>query len=342
MGNTETNQVQRQRAETKMIYNHEISRLRETKNRDAVLAIMVSVPDNGSMPTSDVYLGIFDESKDSGFCFWVNSTVLDAAMTQSNQFWCVDNEGHVFTTSTLVNAPLAVLEDVSFGYKKEYLSKVNAYRFSELPINTLWCSDRVTIFADESGTVCHIEGDKVTLHSLDLIPLSFFGNTYNDLYLYGRKAKLWHFNGIQWTEIALPDVGLAHLAISGGIVLSDGDVMFVTSYGFVFKGNAKKGFSLLSTPKKTYSGICQYQERYFVSAKDEGLFEVTNIDNQWQFHPISPARLPLSLHTMGKEGSQALFMVSALNIGKPHFVVVDPGNNIGEKERAYSWEINIE
>ena len=50
MGNTETNQAQRQRAESKMIYNHEISRLRETTNRDAVLAIMVSVPDNGSMP----------------------------------------------------------------------------------------------------------------------------------------------------------------------------------------------------------------------------------------------------------------------------------------------------
>tara|TARA_R110002167_G_scaffold366285_1_gene594480 strand:+ start:8705 stop:9682 length:978 start_codon:yes stop_codon:yes gene_type:complete len=325
-----------------MIYNHEISRLRETTNRDAVLAIMVSVPDNGSMPTSDVYFGAFDESKDSGFCFWTNSTVMDAAMTLSNQFWCVDNEGHVFTTSTLINAPLAVLKDVSFGYKKEYLSKVNAYRFSELPINTLWCSEQLTILADESGTVFHIEGDRVTSHSLDLIPLSFFGTDSDDLYLYGRKAKLWHFNGIQWTEIALPDVGLDHLAISGGVTLSDGNVMFVTSYGFVFKGNSKKRFTLLTTPKKPYSGICQYQGRYFVCVKDEGLFEVTNIEHQWQFHLISTARLPLSLHTMGKERHQALFMTSALNIGKPHFVIVEPGNNVGEKERAFSWEINIE
>ncbi|WP_318489466.1 hypothetical protein [Photobacterium leiognathi] len=325
-----------------MIFNHEISRIRETSNRDAVLAIMVSIPEDDSMPTSDVYFGAFDESKDSGFCFWSNSTVMDAAMTLSNQFWCVDNEGHLFTTSTLDSAPLAVLKDISFGYKKEYLSKVNAYRFSKLPINSLWCSDQLTILADESGTVCHIEGDRVTSHSLDLIPLSFFGAVSDDLYLYGRKAKLFYFNGVKWSEIILPDVGLDHLAISGGTIFSDGDVIFVTSYGFVFKGNAKKGFMLLPTPKKTYSGICQYQERYFVSVKDEGLFEVTNIDSQWQLHLISSARLPLSLQAMGNGEHQALFMSSALNIGKPHFVVVEPGKSVGEKERAYSWEINIE
>ncbi|MDA0382959.1 hypothetical protein [Vibrio owensii] len=325
-----------------MIYNHEISRLRETKSRDAVLAIMVSVPDNGSLPTSDVYLGSFDESEDSGFCFWTNSTVMDVAMTLSNQFWCVDNEGHVFTTSSLVKAPLAVLEDVSFGYKKEYLSQINAYRFSELPINTLWCNERLTIVADESGTVFHIESDKVTSYSLNLNPLSFFGSTCDDLYIYGRKAKLWHFNGRQWTEILLPDVGLDYFSISGGITLSDGDVVFVTSYGFVFKGNAKTGFKLLSAPKKPYSGISQYQGRYFVSVKDEGLFEITGIDSQWQFHLISQARFPLSLDTMGNEGRQALFMSSSLNVGKPYFVIVEPGNGIGEKERAYSWEINIE
>lgn len=173
-----------------MIYNHEISRLRETKNRDAVLAIMVSVPDNGSLPTSDVYLGSFDEIEDSGFCFWTNSTVMDVTMTLSNQFWCVDNEGHVFTTSSLVKAQLPVLEDVSFGYKKEYLSQINAYRFSELPINTLWCNEQLTIVADESGKVFHIEGNTVTSYSLNLNPLSFFGSTYDDLYIWPKSEAL--------------------------------------------------------------------------------------------------------------------------------------------------------
>jgi hypothetical protein len=325
-----------------MNYQHEITRLRETKNNDAVLAINVSVPDDGSMPISDVYCRSFDEDKPCDFYFWTNSTILDTGITLSNEFWCVDNEGHVFTTTILDESPLPLLEGVFYEYENKFLNTVNAYRLSDLPIYTLWCNDRLTIVADEAGTVFHIEDGKITSYSSCPFPLSFFGSSSDDLYLYGRKAKLWHFNGEHWTEIILPDIGLDYLAVSGGVSLSDGDIVFVTSYGFVFRGHAKKGFVVCDVPKKPYTGIAKFQERYFVSVQDEGLFEITNIEDNWRLDNISSVRLPLSLNTMGKGQHEALFVSSAFSIGKPYFVAITPGSDVGTKKNEHNWEINIE
>lgn len=94
------------------------------------------------------------------------------------------------------------------------------------------------------------------------------GTDENDIYATGDET--WHFDGLTWSRIELPLTDEVMHVIK---VLDRDRILIGGSNGYLFLGNARTGFTNLSTldDNQTITGLEWFDNRLFI-ASDDGLF----------------------------------------------------------------------
>jgi hypothetical protein len=318
-------------------FNSEVTKVKSTKKGDRVLVIIVYMSDEFAKPSSVLFIDSIKHPEMGRTAFATNTQLMDACMDEAGRLLAVDNEGHLFSNVTLDIQSDSPLTELVINSPNNDL-EIYPYRMTDSRLAAVWSDGKNILLATDDGTAIAITNNKQYRYDVCPDALKFHLQTWDNLYLLSFKNRLCHFDGVQWHEVALPETGLPYVAYTDALSVSGDDIIIVSTNGVVLRGNRKEGFTVIDVPVKKYTGIERIENRVFVTIRDEGLFEVTELDGYWQLHFMSKARLPLSLEYQ----DQSLIFSCAQESDKPYFGIAKLDEDIGELSHIVARSINFE
>lgn len=318
-------------------FNSEVTKVKPTKESDRVLAIIVYMSDEFAKPSSVLYINSITAPEMGLTAFATNTQLMDAYMDEAGRLLAIDDEGHLFSNVKLDIQGDAPLTELVINNPNNDL-EIYSYRMTDSRLTAIWSDGKNILLATDDGTAIAIINNKQYRDDVCPDALKFHVQAWDNIYLLSFKNRLCHFDGFKWHEVTLPETGLPYVAYTDALSVSDDDIIIVSTNGVVLRGNRQEGFTVIDVPVKKYTGIERIEDRVFITIRDEGLFEVTDLDGYWQLHFMSKAHLPLSL----EHQDESLIFSCAQVSDKPYFGIAKPDEEIGELSSIVARSINFE
>lgn len=99
---------------------------------------------------------------------------------------------------------------------------------------------------------------------------SIDGSSEQDVYTCGMNGRMYHFDGMQWSQIALPTD--EHLNCVRSVSVDE--VWVCGANGTLLVGNHRAGFKNVSTidDNQSFASLTKFQGKTYIASTDEGMF----------------------------------------------------------------------
>jgi hypothetical protein len=272
-----------------------------------------------------VYLGE-TESKNS---LTANTEIIDFWIMPSGELWAGDEYGHVFTSVPAVqltlkgHAPLSLLTLSD----PEAVHSWQVKKVSKYPIMRIWgTSDHdVWLFTDKE-IAYHFDGNDWQEFSIAAGAVSVCGRSADDIYVGTRHSQIVHFDGLFWSPVPYPELGLPIVVFTDFIFVENDMLLAIAKNGVILHGNAEYNFDLCQAPVLRYFGVEELHGYYYFACAEDGLYECKTLQQPLQMQKLKNAKQPISI----TKRRDVLKMTVAENDGVARMVSLIPAGAAGE------------